>query len=328
MDKFDRVYQIHQILSGRRTPVGWPELAERLECSRATVFRLIALLRDYLGAPVVRDTDGYRYAREKGARAYELPGLWFNDRELQALLVFQRLMDSIEPGLLSQHFTALSRRLGALIEHKHLGLGETARRIRVLGFAQRPAGARFQTAASGTLQRRRLRITYHSRSKDQVTERTLSPQRLTHYRDAWYLDAWDHLRRALRSFSIDRISHAIELGEAAEDIAEAELDEHFASAYGIFAGEADKTAILRFSAERARWVGDERWHPQQVGQFLVDGRYELRIPYRDHRELVMDILRHGSHVEVVGPVSLRRVVVAELAAAIENYRMGDPSLII
>jgi len=114
--------------------------------------------------------------------------------------------------------------------------------------------------------------------KDQVIERTVSPQRLTHYRDAWYLDAWDHRRRALRSFSIDRINHAIELDESAEDIPEARLDGHFASAYGIFAGKADKTAILHFSAERARWVADERWHPQQVGQFLVDGRYELRIP--------------------------------------------------
>ena len=106
--------------------------------------------------------------------------------------------------------------------------------------AQRPAGVHFQTTASATLQRHRLRITYHLRSKDQVTERTVSPQRLTHYRDAWYLDAWDHLRRALRSFSIDRINHAIELDESAEDIPEARLDEHFASAYGIFAGKADK----------------------------------------------------------------------------------------
>ena len=240
-------------------------------------------------------------------------------------------MDNLEPGLLTEHFTALSRRLVKLVEHKHLGLGETARRIRVLGFAQRPAGAHFQTAASATLQRRRLRISYHSRSQDQVTERTLSPQRLTHYRDAWYLDAWyldawDHRRRALRSFSIDRIGQAIELDEPADDFSEAKLDEHFASAYGIFAGKADKTAILHFSAKRARWVADERWHPQQIGQFIGDGRYELRIPYRDHRELVMDILRHGAHVEVIGPVSLRRVVVAELKAALENYKTGNPSL--
>jgi len=59
MDKFDRMYQLHQILSARRSAVGWSELAGRLECSRATVFRLIARLRDFLGAPIVSDGNGY-----------------------------------------------------------------------------------------------------------------------------------------------------------------------------------------------------------------------------------------------------------------------------
>lgn len=66
---------------------------------------------------------------------------------------------------------------------------------------------------------------------------------------------------------------------------DAELDEHLASSYGIFAGKANKTAVLRFTPERARWVADERWHPNQIGQYLTDGRCELRIPYRDDREL-------------------------------------------
>ncbi len=98
-----------------------------------------------------------------------------------------------------------------------------------------------------------------------------------------------------------------------------ELEEHYASAYGIFAGRANKTAVLRFTAERARWVADERWHPQQAGQFLTDGRYELRFPYRDPRELVMDILRHGREVEVVGPEALRAEVRSALKAALGQY---------
>ena len=81
----------------------------------------------------------------------------------------------------------------------------------------------------------------------------------------------------------------------------------------------DKTAVLHFSAERARWVADEQWHPQQVGQYLTDGRYELQIPYRDERELVMDILRHGAEVEVVGPAALRETVAAQLKSALARY---------
>jgi proteasome accessory factor C len=176
--------------------------------------------------------------------------------------------------------------------------------------------------ASAILQRRRLRLKYHSTSKDEITDRVVSPQRLTHYRDNWYLDAQDHRRKALRSFSVDRIEGAQELDERAEDVAEEAPKDQFASAYGIFAGKANKTAIVRFSAERARWVADERWHPQQIGQFLTDGRYELHIPYRDPRELAMDILRHGAEAEAVGPEALRKAVADELERALLRYRSG------
>ncbi|MBK7115492.1 MAG: WYL domain-containing protein [Proteobacteria bacterium] len=64
-------------------------------------------------------------------------------------------------------------------------------------------------------------------------------------------------------------------------------------------------------AERARWVADERWHPRQEGRWLEDGRYELRIPYREARELVMDILRHGAGVRVSSPAELRSSVLEE-----------------
>ncbi|MGB7543543.1 MAG: WYL domain-containing transcriptional regulator [Burkholderiales bacterium] len=318
MDKFDRIYQLHHILAGRRTPIPLENLMTRLECSKATVYRLIHALEYYLGAPIERDEelDGFRYRSTSDGRAFELPGLWFSAKELQALIVFQRLLQTLEPGLLDEHLSPLAKRLDELLQHRRLGLGDAGRRIRILGMAARPTGECFQVVAGGVLQRRRLRIRYHSRSSDELTERTVSPQRLTHYRDNWYLDVWDHLRNGLRSFSVDRIRHAAELDEAAQDIAESELDEHYASAYGIFAGKANKIAILRFSRERARWVADERWHPEQAGQYLTDGRYELRIPYRASRELVMDILRHGSEVEVVAPEALRDEVVSNLRQAL------------
>ncbi len=69
--------------------------------------------------------------------------------------------------------------------HKRLGLDEAGQRIRILGMAARPTGEWFQVAAAGVLQRRRLNIRYHSRSRDELTERTVSPQCLTHYGDYW-----------------------------------------------------------------------------------------------------------------------------------------------
>lgn len=321
MDKFDRIYQLHNILRDRRTPISRDELTRRLECSEPTVYRLIRILREYLGAPLEYDEErgGYYYERNTAGGSYELPGLWFNARELQALLVFDRLLESLEPGLLGEHLAPLAHRVTELLEHKRLGLSKAARRVKALGMAARPAGEWFHVLAGAMLQRRKLRLRYHSRGTNEVSERMVSPQRPVHYRDNWYLDAGCHTRKGLRSFAVNRVKHAAEIGEAAQDIPETELDEYFASAYGIFSGKANKTAVLRFSAERARWVADERWHPKQIGQFLTDGRYELRIPYRDDRELLMDILRRGPEVEVVLPDSLRKAVAEQLKSALTQY---------
>jgi predicted DNA-binding transcriptional regulator YafY len=322
MDKTERIFRLHRILSGRRTPVALADLKERLECSRSTVYRAIDFLRDRLDAPIESEGEppGFRYRPTADGRPYELPGLWFSAAELQALVTFRQLLSSLEPGLLEEHLAPITKRLDDLIQHKRLKLDEVPQRVRVLGWAGRRAGPAFGHVAAAVLQRRQLRFHYHSRSRNQHTERRACPQRIVHYRDNWYLDAWDHGKRALRTFSVDRISHAEELGEAARSIPEPELEQHLASAFGIFSGKANKLAILLFSPERARWVADERWHPEQVGQFLTDGRFELRVPYRDARELLMEILRHGADVEVAGPEELRVEVVRVLERALESYR--------
>src|SRR3972149_11418517 len=101
VDKFDRIYQLHHTLAGRRTPIPFEDLKERLGRSKATTYRHIHALEHYLGAPIERDEDlgGFRYQSDPVGRAFELPGLWFSAPELQALIVFQRLVQSLCPGL-------------------------------------------------------------------------------------------------------------------------------------------------------------------------------------------------------------------------------------
>jgi len=236
LDKFDRIYALHNILRERRTPIARADLMQRLECSEQTVYRLIRALKIHLNAPIEwhEDLSGYFYQRDAEGGTFELPGLWFNAKELQALLVFERMFESLEPGLLGEHLAPLARRVGELLEHKRLGLGEAARRIRVLGMAARPSGAWFGVLASATLQRRRLQLEYHGRERDRATERAVSPQRLVHYRDNWYLDGYCHLRKELRTFALDRVRAARELDAAADSISETDLDQHLAGSYGIF----------------------------------------------------------------------------------------------
>lgn len=322
MDKFDRIFALHRILSTRRTPVSRQELQRRLECSRATVGRLIVEIRDQLGAPLVYDRDrgGYLYDRT-GAAVYELPGLWFNASELYALLISEKLLADVQPGILEPMLGPLRERLNELLTHRRAGHPALAQRVRILQSAPRTTKLEhFQKVATALLDRRRLRILYHGRARDQTTERDVSPQRLVYYRDHWYLDAWCHLRNGLRSFALDRIHPVLVHEAAAKSVPEAVLQAHFEDAYGIFAGRADKTAVLRFSGRAAKWVADEQWHPAQTGHMLPSGEYELRIPYGNATELIMDILKYGEEVEVMAPADLRRQMAAKLRAAADRYR--------
>ncbi len=321
MDLFDRIYCLHRVLNQSRYPVSHAVLQEKLECSRATTNRIIRDMRNFLGAPIQYDrtTEGYHYA-QSGDQPYDLPGLWFNASELHALMTVQHLLAELQPGLLESHIAPLRERIERILKSKGTAQGDATRRIRILRMAGRRCDPEnFPIVAGAVLGRKRLFIVYHGRASDQTTARTISPQRIIHYRDNWYLDAWDHAKKALRSFSVDRILQARMLDEPARDIPDDKLNAHFASAYGIFAGRPKQKAVLRFSSERSRWVADEIWHPQQKGRF-EDGRYVLEVPYSDSRELVMDILKHGPEVEVLAPESLRVEVVTLLSNALLRHQ--------
>jgi predicted DNA-binding transcriptional regulator YafY len=166
----------------------------------------------------------------------------------------------------------------------------------------------FRHIAAATLARKRLLICYRGRGKDRLSEREVSPQRLVHYRDNWYLDAWCHVSDALRTFAVERVEKACKIDASATAISEQTLDDYLSSAFGIFSGPAKHIAMLRFTPERARWVAEEEWHPEQSARWLEDGSYELRIPYGNPTELIMDILKYGADVEVIDPASLRSAV--------------------
>lgn len=321
MDRLQRIYKLHQAISSRRHPVSCRVLQDELECSPATVKRIIAMMRLYFNAPIEFDRarNGYYYSPLDGM-SFELPGVWFSSGELFALLTCQQLLSQLQPGLLDAQLKPARERIEQILSDSHAGHEEIARRIHILRMNGRDVKLEcFQAVAGALLQRVGLCIAYHARGDDRVSRREISPQRLIHYRDNWYLDAYCHQRNALRSFAVERISSATSLSRRCLDIPDAELDAHYASSYGIFAGAPKFMAVLRFTSERARWVADEHWHPEQQGETLADGRYELRIPCSDPRELAMDILKHGAEVEVIAPPALRELVRAQLERAMSQY---------
>ena len=326
MDRFGRIFALHHTLKDAHYPVSSRRLQEELECSAATLRRLVQQMRVYFGAPIESSRHGgggYWYASAERER-FELPGLWFSPGELYALAASLELLGQQQPGLLAQHIEPLRARIEQLLSNAPFGSAQALRRIRVLSPAVRqPDGHTFRTVADAVLSRRRLSFAYTDRVHGTRTGRSVSPQRLTHYRGNWYLDAWCHQRNALRTFALERIEDATRQQEHAEEMDDTILDAHFGDTYGIFAGPATATAVLHFTAQRARWIAGEQWHPRQQGRWLADGSYELDVPYGDPRELVLDVLRYGPDVEVIAPATLRREVAERLESAAAIYRSSD-----
>jgi len=321
MSKVERLYHLHNILSQRRTPISRQDLMERLECSQATLYRLVAELRDFLGAPIEQDPDsrGFYYDRSY-EQPFELPGIWISPGELQALLTARQVLSNVQPGLLEGELTSLQGRITSLLQQRGIEAEGGESRIHIQNVAGRAVPARmFQDVLGALIQRQRLRIRYHGRRRDEVSERVVSPQRLTQYRNSWYLDAWCHQAEGLRSFALERIRQQELLDEAAREVTSAELAEHFDRSYGIFSGPAEHTAELRFSPEMARWVSEEVWHPDQRGSFDEEGSWRLELPFSNARELIMDILRYGAEVEVLAPEFLREAVAAEARRTADRY---------
>jgi predicted DNA-binding transcriptional regulator YafY len=327
LDRTERFYKIEMLIRHRGC-VSFAALMEELGVSRATLKRDLEYLRDRMSAPIVydRDANGYRFDTQSGNRAqaqHELPGLWFNDREVHALLTMHQLIQELDSGgMLARHLQPLLDKLHGMLGTSEREAAELMKRVKIVTPARRPVAAKFfEMTGSALLQRRRIEMTYYTRGRKTESKRIVSPQRLVHYRNTWYLDAWCHTTDGLRRFSLDAIRGGAMLEQKARDVAIKQVEAELDGGYGIFAGASSKSqlATLRFAPEAAQWVQHEQWHPAQVAKLETDGSLTLKLPYADATELAMDVLRHGELVKVVAPSALAALVSRRLRAAGDLY---------
>jgi predicted DNA-binding transcriptional regulator YafY len=320
MARYERVADIYDILVSASEPVSLEALCSRLGASTATVKRLVRFLREQL-VPVHFDRERGGYRLDPSAAPAPRPaGPTFDSRELSALLTAYDLLEQIPRGLFRKETSEARSRLKQLLYRRPTGRGELKDRVRLLMPQHRRIDEhRFQAVLTSLVTEKRLKITYRNRTREATQTRVVSPQRLTFYRSNWYLAAWCHVRRDLRVFALDRVATADLTPIPAHMLAPQVLDTRLSTGYGIFEGEADAVAVLKFTPDSARWVADEEWHPQQRQERLADGSLLLRVPYRHATELVMDIRRYGPDVEVIGPLPLRRLVAQSLARAAAQY---------
>jgi len=335
MDRTERFYKIEMLIRSRGS-VPFAVLMDELGVSRATLKRDLEYLRERLDAPIVYDrfANGYSMrpdARDQRQVRHELPGVWFSEREIHALLTMHQLIHGLdEGGVLARHLQPLLDKLHGMLGASDTEAKELMKRVKIMSAARRPViGRHFELIGSAITRRQRVQMRYWVRSRREETERSVSPQRLVHWRNTWYLDAWCHTSDALRRFALDAVRSATLLDQRAKDVAlktiEAELD----AGYGVFSGAKVQWATMLFTPEAAQWVQHEQWHPKQQATLHDDGSLTLRVPYADATELAMDILRHGEQVRVQAPKALVHSVARQLRAAARVYNglpqsQGEP----
>jgi len=317
MDKLERAQRLHKTLKQRKTPLSMLDMQEMFDhCSESTVKRTLQDMKN-LGAPIYC-SDGLGYSYDKQI-AFELPGVWFSSEELRALLSIQQLTQNISGGFLDESIKLIQEKAEMLLGKQLASLADI-QRVRVLGAGSRSKDLpMFTLVSSGVLEQRRLHITYQGRQRDKKTEREISPQRLVYYKGNWYLDAWCHQADDLRSFAMEKIKQACLLQCPCKEMTDTELDEKLSKSFGIFSGKPSAVAVLHFSKKAARWVQDEEWFPNQEACWLNENIFELRIPYHNPTELIMEICRYGADVEVIEPAELRQQVLSAFEKSIAKY---------
>lgn len=211
------------------------------------------------------------------------------------------------PG--ADHASALARGLDKLAAV----LDETAASAVVVDLPADPVADELAVAIEA---RRQLRMTYWTASRDEVSERLVSPQHLFNEHGDWFLVAFDHDREALRTFRVDRIQDLAATGEQAVvvDVGASPTSRGWA------ADEALPRVTLRI-APRARWIV-ERYPVDEVTPAGDggDAAVTATLPVMSERWLERLLLRAGGDVTVVSPVEWRDLAGAAARRVLAGYR--------
>ncbi|WP_353237220.1 hypothetical protein [Limnohabitans sp.] len=135
MSEIDRLYQYKTLLSGRRA-MSREDIMQILEISLATFKRDLAKLRDQLHTPIVFDRDLGGYLLEQ-SDSTELPGLWFSQDEMLALMTIQSMIEQLEPGLLGPKLKPFQKRLDDMLASQGLDTATLTQRVRAVHAGKR-----------------------------------------------------------------------------------------------------------------------------------------------------------------------------------------------
>lgn len=290
------------------------ELADRLPDDYPKHLRTIRRDLEALeavGFPLVTErVDGQtRWKFMEGYR--NIPALTFSATELMALTFSRRLLKPLEgTHIQASPDSALSKARAALppsglaYERKlrdlfSVGLGpyKTYRTHREI----------IDRVTRAIAEHRTVQMRYYTASRNVTSRREVDPYHLRYLSGALYLIAYDHRRREVRLFAVDRIRSLTLTDHPYQMPLGFDVDAYMQDALLVMRGKPIEVELL-FSKPTAAWVRERIWHPSQQLTRLRDGRLRMALKVAHTPELVGWILGFGSGVRVIKPETLRQKV--------------------
>ncbi len=310
----ERMLRIHQAIQAGDYPNA-SKLAEEFEVSTKSVHRDIEFMRDRMRLPLAFDRTRFGYYYTEDVSTF--PSLQITQGELFALLVAERALHqyrgtSFERPLLS----ALRKMQESLPETISLDLADVERTISFRTRAEPILDlAIFDTLAEATSRRQQLELEYRKPGQRQGERRIIDPYHLANINGEWFLFAYDHLRRDIRTFVPGRIQSLKRTGKRFLRVQRFSLEDRLRDSFGVHSGRGRYEVVLRFDPAVADYIREKRWHDSQRLDDLDNGGVELRLKLSSLTEIERWVLGWGSNVEVIEPPSLAKAI-AEVARKI------------
>jgi predicted DNA-binding transcriptional regulator YafY len=305
--------RIHAVIAAGKHPNA-TTLARELEVTTKTIQRDLEFMRDRMNLPLeyVAAHNGYVYTEEVEA----FPTLQISEGELFALLVAEKALQQYRGTPFEKRLVGAFRKLArSLPDTVSLNLAEWEQSISFRTTAEPLLNLPvMDTLAKAVQKRRQLQIAYRKPAARQPEERVIDPLHLANVNGDWYLFAYDHLRKDVRTFVPARIQSAEPTGKTFTPPAKFALEKQLRDSFGIHSRDGDYAVVLRFTELVADYIREKRWHPSQELIELPDGTVELRLRLGSLQEVERWVLGWGGNATVVAPPEL----VASVRAAAER----------
>ena len=303
----ERMLRIHQALQAGDYPNA-STLARDIEVATKTIHRDIEFMRDRLNLPIEFDSakNGYHYTGEVSA----FPTMRITEGELFALVVAEKALQqyrgtSFEKPLLS----AIRKMEQALPDTISLNLADIEQTISFRTRAEPILDLKiFDTLAKAVAQRRQLELHYRKPGQQKTEARLVDPYHLANINGEWFLFAYDHARKDIRTFVPVRIQSVKLTGTTFERPQKFSLEKRLRDSFGVHSGEGEFEVVISFNARAADYVREKKWHESQQLRELKGGGVELTLTLSSLAEIERWILSWGGDAKVMKPRELAEAV--------------------